>query len=456
MVKRATKPYHAVSLFSNCGAGDVGYRRAGFTFEVMAELEQRRLDVALLNHPKASGVVGDLRTTWPEVVKTYRRRVGNVRPALLAACPPCQGMSTARGGRGREHDADAGSRDRRNLLVSVIGAVAQDLRPRLIVVENVEAFLTRRVRDPTTQAPISAAKLLATLLNDEYAMTPLVADLSEYGVPQKRKRAFLTFVHRDEPGLKWLEEKARAPYPRQTHGGLQSNPVVTVSQALSSAGLRSLDARSSEFAADPADSMHAVPVWTDRRYDLVRAIPAGSGRSAWENDTCLSCGHVTADRAACRCASCQALLPRPIVETDEGPRLIRGFRTSYRRMPANSPAPTVTTASGHIGSDFTIHPTENRLLSIRECALLQTFPPTFAWGDALKRWGTTHVRAMIGEAVPPHFTELHGRCLVSVLECALKRTPLISAFDDGLKTASLRLLRGPRRGTVSKYPPPAR
>lgn len=454
MVKRATKPYRAVSLFSNCGAGDVGYRRAGFRFEVMAELQQRRLDVALLNHPGAEGVVGDLRETWPRVIEAYRRKAGRARPALLAACPPCQGMSTARGGRGREHDADAGTKDHRNLLVSVIGKVAKALRPRIIVVENVEAFLTRRVRHPQTKKPISAAKLLAKLLARDYELAPVVTDLADFGIPQNRKRAFLTFIHREEPGTAWLAESARFPYPRQTHGGGTGVPVVTVVEAFQAANLRSLDAASSELAADPDDKMHAVPVWTDRRYEMAQAIPPGSGRSAWQNDVCSACGSTTTDRKACVCSACGAVLPRPVVVEDgKPPRLVRGFLTSYRRMPANSPAPTVTTASGHIGSDFTIHPTENRVLSIRECGVLQTFPRTFAWGKALKLWGTTSVREMIGEAVPPRFTELHGRALVSVLECRLKGLALLSAFDDRVTAAQRRLEREPRAEPSSAYPP---
>src|SRR5207244_824819 len=79
------------------------------------------------------------------------------------------------------------------------------------------------------------------------------------------------------------------------------------------------------------------------------------------------------------------------------------------------PAATITTASGHLGSSFTIHPLENRVLSPLECALLQTFPVRFRWGRALETWGHTFVRQMIGEAVPPRFTELHGRALLALL-----------------------------------------
>jgi DNA (cytosine-5)-methyltransferase 1 len=103
-------------------------------------------------------------------------------------------------------------------------------------------------------------------------------------------------------------------------------------------------------------------------------------------------------------------------------RLVKGFKSSYRRMHGNRPAATVTTASGHIGSDYTIHPTENRLLSPLECALLQTFPKEFNWGNALKKLGHTNVREMIGEAVPPAFTKLHGEALLSLLRGQSKST----------------------------------
>ena len=107
----------AVSLFTNCGAGDVGFSKAGFRFNVLAEIDRHRLAVATLNLPRASAILGDLRHTWPDVVATYRDRRDDEPPALLAACPPCQGLSTANARRGREQDADSGSKDMRNLLV---------------------------------------------------------------------------------------------------------------------------------------------------------------------------------------------------------------------------------------------------------------------------------------------------------------------------------------------------
>jgi DNA (cytosine-5)-methyltransferase 1 len=409
----------AISLFSNCGAGDVGYRNAGFRFDVMAELDPRRLEICLLNHPGAIGVSGDLRKTWRKVVSLYRQRAGKIRPTLLAACPPCQGMSSAKSGRGLGNDPDAGSKDHRNLLVVIIALVAKSLLPSIIIVENVQEFLTRKIRHPRTNEPVTAAKLLISLLDSDYEVFPILTDLCDYGVPQKRKRAFLTFIRRDLKGLRRLHLSHRAPYPRPTHTPEYGGPVpMPLQESLHALRLPRLDARSQEtaVASSIGNGLHCVPVWPESRYEMVAAIPPNSGASAWENDKCAQCGLVPVGKNDAACPLCRGPLLRPVVQEKDGSyRLIRGFGTSYRRMPPDKPASTITTASGHVSSDYTIHPSENRLLSPLECAYLQTFPPGFNWGEALKKWGHTNVREMIGEAVPPHFTRLHGLALLGVL-----------------------------------------
>ena len=408
----------AVSLFSNCGAGDVGFAAAGFGFEVVSELIDKRLAVASLNHPDAVPVLGDLRKTWPIVVDSFRVAYGSEAPVLLAGCPPCQGMSSARGNRGRESDPDASSRDGRNLLVLPIANVAKELKPTFVVVENVPAFLRRQVWDPDSRVPLSAAKILCNRLSVDYRVFALVVDLCEFGVPQTRSRAFLTFVRKGTKALDILERTGWAPFPAPTHGGPSLPEFVTIDRALGELGLPSLDARSSARADSCEHAMHRVPVWDDRRYEMVAAIPPGSGASAWDNDSCERCGQVTARAADAVCPDCHGPMLRPVITDSDGSwRLIKGFRnSSYRRMDPARPAATVTTASGHIGSDRTLHPWENRVLSPAECAHLQTFPNSFRWGDSIDAWGHTGVRQMIGEAVPPRFTMLHGRVLAALAE----------------------------------------
>lgn len=430
-----------VSLFTNCGAGDVGYRDAGFAFDVMAELESHRLDVALLNHRTARGVPGDLRETLPQVVAAWRDRNGMAQPALLAACPPCQGMSSARSDRGSESDPEAGSRDPRNLLVQVVVDAAVELRPRVVVVENVPAFLTRQVLHPVTGDAVSGAVLLIESLAGEYEYWPFVTDLADHGVAQTRKRSFMTFVRNDEPAVAVLERHGLAPFPAPTHAGCQT----TLAEAIASMGLRSLDAASKDAATDPGTPLHCVPVWSESRYVMVAAIPPNSGRTAWQNSACLTCGAVGLDDDAASCPECGARLPRPVVVDPDGtPRLIAGFRrSSYARMDPNRPAATVTTASGRIGSDNTLHPSENRVMSILECQLLQGFPIDFRWGDTLNAKGHTAMRAMIGEAVPPTFTRQHGKVIEALLNGRKPRSA-IGATDDRINRARRALRRASR------------
>ncbi len=409
----ARSVHHAVSLFSNCGAGDLGYAQAGFRFDIMAEIDERRLEVCLLNHKNSKGIAGDLRRTWPKVVRNYRK-IASTAPSLLAACPPCQAMSTARSDRGHEDDPDAGIKDTRNLLVTIISKVAKALQPRIIVVENVQAFLTRKVRHPRTGMPVSAARFLVDDLARNYEVYPLLVDLCDFGIPQIRRCMFLTFIRNDEPTLAVLRAKHFSPYPFPTHASEFGGQPIILREALRQFALPKLDASSpAKAASSHFNRLHSVPVWLDRRYAMVAAIPPHTGMSAWENNICEQCGVVDAAADDARCPCCGNLLLRPIAQSKNGRyRLIHGFRSStYRRMKSDEPASTITTATGHIGSNNTLHPYENRVLSTLECALLQTFPFSFQWGDSLERWGHTNVRAMIGEAVPPLFTRLHGQVL---------------------------------------------
>lgn len=421
----------SISLFSNCGAGDYGFRSAGFDFVVLAELLPKRLRVAELNHPGATTVAGDLRITWPSVVRAYRRDSGGQEPWLLSACPPCQGMSSANSQRGRGDDVAAGGRDPRNLLVSSIVKVATALWPLAIVVENVPAFLTRMVPHPKSGKATSAASILVETLEERYAVFPFLCDLAHYGVPQRRRRAFLTFIRRDVPGLGRLLAQRRAPYPRPTHDPAQSGEQpISVGVHLAALGLPSLDAGNRESARSK-EPLHAVPVWSKHHYQMVDAIPPRSGDSAWENDECPSCGSVEVGETDASCPNCHGPLLRPVTQEPNGTyRLIKGFRaSSYRRMDPDLPAPAVTTANGTIGSSTTIHPSENRVLSVLECCHLQTIPDSFCWTKDNEWPLELHfIRRMVGEAVPPRFTELHGEAIRGVLDDNWPLAP-ISSFD---------------------------
>jgi DNA (cytosine-5)-methyltransferase 1 len=196
--------------------------------------------------------------------------------------------------------------------------------------------------------------------------------------------------------------------------------------------------------------LHVVPVWSDAVYRMVAAIPPNSGGTAWQNTKCPECAKDAMGDEDAICRQCGGRLLRPVVIEEDGrARLIRGFRSSsYARMKPDEPAATVTTASGHIGSDRTIHPWENRVLSPLECAELQTFPPEFEWGDTLRIRGATNIRDMIGEAVPPRFTAAHGQVLASLLNGHKPRAVMTSS-DQRVLRANEALTRSTERTLLS-------
>jgi len=436
----------AVSLFSNCGAGDYGFNNAGFQFAVMAELEEDRLEVCKWNHqqvseeeapPDKNFIPGDLRDTWKTVVKRYKDIAGDDHsPALLSACPPCQGMSTARSGIGQGDNLESGKQDERNLLVRVIATVAEELGPKLVVVENVPAFLTRNVPHPNTGKGVSAARLLCRDLRKDYRPFPFLTDLADYGVPQHRQRTFLTFVRKDLSDLRFLDENDVYPYPTPR------SKEITLKDFLEDheEEFPVLDAQDNPRGNEIMDQ---VPGWSDEQYRMAEAIDEPGG-SAWEND-CDNpkCEIEEVDEDRATCPECGETLPRPTVSGEgEAPRLVKGFRrSSYRRMPLREPAPTVTTASNRIGSSYNIHPTENRLMTPKECARLQGFPEEFHWRNpeseehAVELFGVNEVRAMIGEAIPPHFTEQHGEVLLDLLKGDIDESVLIPATDERCRQA---------------------
>lgn len=438
-VRPPEKKHPAVSTFSSAGIGDYGYRLAGFSFKVHSELIPERLAVCRLNHPRSLAVEGNLCETWPAVVDGYRSIAGSTPPALLTGMSPCQGMSPS-----TNHEREGGTRkistDARNILPFVLVEIARELRPLSIVVENVPGIVTTRVRDPDSGEVGTVASLLAKKLGS-YVCYPVTVQFADYGIPQRRQRTLLTFLRRDRPWIAALGRVHTVPYPRKTHdrsARFGRLPWVTALDFLGPRRFSPLSSYSRGRARDPVDPLHYVPFYERERFELVRRIPARSGRSAYQNDVCPSCGATGIPEGLAVCNFCKKpMFSRPIVLAPGGPRLIVGHPTSYKRMPSKLPVGTITTASGHLGSDAKIHPWENRLLSPRECATIQTVPRAFRFGAPRKETQTWLLRQTIGEATPPWFTFLHGLVLRNLLGAGDAVRFLLPADDYDLEELSV-------------------
>ena len=401
---------------------DLGYEMAGFRFVIQVEIDQRRASIGEDNFPTSQWLVCDVRDSGQEIATAYRRATHR-RLDLLVATPPCQGMSSSNPSRGKRQTPQSQTLEAKNRLLLEVIPVAHLLSPRIIVIENVRQVLTLEVEYNGEKG--ATVDFLRHHLSD-YEVFPIVVNVADYGVPQVRKRALVVAISKDEACLEGMLSQDGFPIPRPTHSEQPINgirPWISIREWLEGMEYEPLDAKSKDTARGK-DPLHFVPPYGQDRYQQISEIPAFSGRSAYDNDKCPSCGRQEVGADLIRCPDCGGVMyNRPYVERGGQPSLIKGFKSSYRRMSPRRPAYTITTNSSHIGSDFKIHPWENRVLSILECADLQTVPRFYDWTRAREERTLYLIRNLIGEAFPTYFTYLHGQVLAEFLACSELPSP---------------------------------
>ena len=422
-------PLTAVSLFSGAGLSDLGYEMAGFRFVVQVEVDSKRSTIGAANFPRSTWLTKDVCGNAGEVATAYNM-VTSRRLDLLVATPPCQGMSSSNPSRGKRRSPRAQELEAKNRLMLEVIPLAQKLKPRVIVAENVRPVLTLNVEYEGAKGTV--IDHVRDHLSD-YRVFPGVVNVADYGIPQVRKRALVVAIHKGEPCLADLSSQKRTPLPSPTHSERPTSgalPWVSIRQWLRLMEYDHLDAKSEE-AARGEHWLHFVPSYGTDRYMQISQIPPNSGRSAFENDECPSCGRQQIAPELILCPSCQEVMRnRPYVERNGQPALINGFDSSYRRMRPERPAYTITTNSSHIGSDFKVHPWENRVLSILECADLQTLPRFYDWTRAKENRTLYLIRNLIGEAFPPYFTYLHGQVLGQLLSDSVPSSPRLESLAN--------------------------
>lgn len=410
----------AISLFSSAGIGDLALQRLPVKVLVSCELLEDRHQVYQANFPDTHALTGDIWELSEEIVHETRHRLDGKDLDILFATPPCQGMS--KNGRGKLLQAVRdGSRpplDVRNRLVIPTLKIACELRPRLIVFENVPEMENTLIEDETGRLmPILG--LVKEQLGREYDGEAQVVEFADYGVPQRRQR-LITVFSRDAEMLALLR-RHRTVFPRPTHAqrpGTGTLPWATVRDVISH--MPPLDA-SSAVTARGEDVLHFVPLLDTDKYFWVQHTPPEKG--AFDNQ-CVSCGfdqnpthgnfrdaggiNRSSRETPLHCLRCGELLPRPWVKEKNGHRLMRGYTSAYKRMNWDLPASALTTNLAYACSDNKLHPDQHRVLSLREALMLHTitdFDFQFARKDG-RKVTTGLIYEIIGESIPPRGLEV--------------------------------------------------
>jgi len=405
----------AGSLFSGGGIGDVGVEwGAGVPVLAACEIVHSRAQLIRQNFPNTHVFEGDIWKLKKEYIEYFQKKLKGANPWLLTLSPPCQGMSSNGAGR-IASQIRAGRRpkeDQRNRLILPGIEILESLKPDWFILENVKRMENTIIRNERNQPENILECLARRLLPKGYSIHGNIVDFRNYGVPHHRER-FITIGCR-VPNIaakyrfdKIYTSKEISPfYAPASHGLNVASPWVTLRETISHLG--ALDSQTKLL--DRKDRFHCVPRWNDKQYFWMNHTP--EGQTAFDNLKCPRCKRKSSDQSATICI-CGSVLPRPQIKRNGKNSLIRGFKTSYRRMWWDKPASTLTMNSGVISSDVKGHPDQNRVLSLREILLLSTLDHPqwkksysfdgIPYGRMSKKesFSKKLVREVIGESIPP-------------------------------------------------------
>ena len=350
--------YKAISLFAGAGGCSLGFSHYGVNILAAYDVCKEAVYTYNSNFGGEKGHIEDLSTCD---FRSIRDSLGLQRCELdlIIGGPPCQGFTTA----GRRSVDDS----RNQLLANYVSAL-KEFYPRWFMMENVEGILT------TTNGDF-LIDCIQGMISLGYTVYMKKVYMQEFGIPQRRKRVIIV----------GNREGKSFDFPR---------PINTASGRIYKYGTETLrDAIADIEEIDIPEINHVRK--TENGIQLERICALHEGQTM--KDLPKELQHKSfAKRAARRVC-------------DGTPSEKRGGSPSgIKRLVYDEPSLTIT---GSATSEF-VHPTQNRMLTVRECARIQTFPDDFRFYGS-----DSQQMQQIGNAIPPLFANLMA---AQIYECDKK------------------------------------
>lgn len=280
---------------------------------------------------------------------------------ILVGCAPCQPFSWMNTNKWDYfYDQDkANSRSPLDKFAHII----ENTLPTIVSMENV-ANLANEKKYP------AFVHFLNVLRDNKYHVKFEVVNTSEYGIPQNRKRLVLLASRLGDISLiaPWLEKKVSV---RDT---ISSLPPMWIGEI------------------HPSDPYHRTQDMSPLNKQRIRIIPKNGGTLAksWYDHLVPDCHKKTSWKSY----SCSV----------------------YARMKWDEPAPTLTTLCLGIWNGRYGHPEQDRAISLREAALIQTFPMDYQFTEDTKNYNLHKVAKYIGNAVPVKLWQIIAKSIKLHLE----------------------------------------
>lgn len=328
----------AMSFFAGCGGLCYGITAAGFNIVATNEIDEKFKAIYKQNFINAHFLSNDIKDITQEEINKVLEQYPEID--LFAGGPPCQGFSLA----GKRDAAD-----RRNTLFHYYLEIANRVKPKVILMENVKLLTSMK----NTEGKLVKDEIIDTFTRMGYNSRFFIVNAADYGVAQNRERVIFIGIRNDLKSLPTMMPPS--------HGNkmeiFNSQPHYTFGDAVSD--LEYIEA--GEQSAH--DQYHKAVSHPEHVIRWLFNVP--QGKSAHDNE-------------------------------DPALRPPSGYNTTYKRQVWNEPAATVQTTFGMISGCNNVHPIATRALTIREAMRLQSFPDSFKFEG---KDGV--VRTTIGNAVPP-------------------------------------------------------
>ena len=326
-----------------CGIGGLSYGMKQAGFKIKAGFDiDKTCKYAYETNNAAVFNYKDMKYVTPEEIMSCYSK-NCIR--VLAGCAPCQPFSSYAF---KNKDKDPNKYD----LLYEFGRIVEATHPDIVTMENVPAIVAFKQKQVLSD-------FVGLLKNEEYYVSYKVVYCPDYGIPQTRKRLVLLASRFGEIEL-----------IKPTH---TKDNYVTVKDVIGD--LPELKAGEQ----DPDDSLHRCCCLTPLNKKRIEATPYGGSWRDWPEELVLDCHKKKSGKS---------------------------FGSVYGRMKWEEPAPTMTTQCTGIGNGRFGHPVQNRAISAREAALIQTFPMNYRFFDDEECVSLTKASRYIGNAVPPRLGEI--------------------------------------------------
>lgn len=360
--------YEAIDLFSGCGGVSCGLSLSGFRIKSAVEIEKHAVDIYLRYPPLGNVKVLNkdiCKINGEQILKAAKIKKDDIY--LLAGCPPCQNFS-----RQNPLNKEKTEEERKRLLFEFL-RIIEEITPPFILMENV----------PGIKSDFNS-KILSKFierLEKRYDIYEKILNAADYGVPQARRRFVLHAVRKDInqelQGYGFAFDLPKPTYDKKGKNGLKK--WKTVRDAIDD--LPQIKAGET-YADDGVIHNHKCAALSDTNLKRIKAIRKNGGsRDGLPDDLVLTCHK----------------------KTDNDGNVFSGHKDVYGIMDPNKPSPTITGGCLCYSKGRYGHYSQDRAISIREAARLQTFPDDFVFGDSL-----SDSALQIGNAVPIDLARASG------------------------------------------------